>query len=79
MHFPLGTNDPRGGAIFDLRDMNGWIYVHVEFIITLFHIKHTSFGSCGFREEEFSFISINEPTVDTHTAGRGLNGPHEHD
>ena len=47
----MGANDPRDGAIFDPRSMVGRIYVELH--MTLWHTKHTSFGLCCFREEDF--------------------------
>ena len=47
----IGANDPRGGAIFNPRDMNGWIFVELH--MTFLPSKERSFGSCGFREEYF--------------------------
>ena len=45
----MGPNDPRGGAIFDPRDMVGRIYK--EYKYTLLHTKYESSGPYGFREE----------------------------
>ena len=47
----MEANDPRGGAILDPRGMIGRIYVKLR--ITTLHTKYRSFGSCGFREEDF--------------------------
>ena len=47
----MGANDPQGGAIFDPRGMVCRIYV--KFYITMLHTKYRSFGSCGFRKEDF--------------------------
>ena len=46
-----GANDPRGGAIFDPRGMIRMIYVKLR--KTILHTKYRSFGSCGFREDDF--------------------------
>ena len=46
----MGANDPRGGAIFDSRGMICRIYEKLH--ITMPRTKYTSFGSCGFREED---------------------------
>ena len=71
----------RGGAIFDSRGMIGRIYV--ERHITLFHTEYTSFGSCGFREEDFlsmliSIISLGQiitvPGLPVWTPGARLAG-----
>ena len=43
--------DLRGVANFDIRDMNGTIYV--ENHEQLQHIKYQSCGLCGFREDFF--------------------------
>ena len=42
----MGTNDPRGGAIFDPRDMVGRIYKEDHYI--LLHTKYECSGHCGF-------------------------------
>ena len=47
----MGANDPRGGGIFGPRCMIRRIYVKLH--ITILHTKYRSFGSCGFREEDF--------------------------
>ena len=47
----MGANDPRGGAIFDSRDMVGRIYKEDQY--TLLHTKYKSSGPCVFREEDF--------------------------
>ena len=51
----IGANVPRGGAIFDPSGMIRRIYV--KLYITMLRTKYTGFGSCGFRDEEFSCIS----------------------
>ena len=48
----MEANDPREGVIFNLRGIIGRIYV--KLCITMLHTKYRSFGSCGFREEDFS-------------------------
>ena len=58
----MGPNDPRGGAIFDPRDMVGRIYKEDKY--TLLHTKYESSGPYGFREEYlFMFFSIMPPGV----------------
>ena len=47
----MGDDDPRGVANLDPRGMIGRIYV--EYHLTLLHTKYSSFGPCGFREEDF--------------------------
>ena len=47
----MEANDPRGGGIFDPRGIIGRIYVRLH--IAMLHAKCRSFGSCGFREEDF--------------------------
>ena len=47
----MEDDDPRGVANLHPRVMIGMIYV--EYLLTLLHTKDTSFGSCGFRGEEF--------------------------
>ena len=44
-------DDPRGVFNLDSRGMIGRIYV--VYHLTLLHTKYTSFGHCGFREEDF--------------------------
>ena len=48
--FPI-IMTPRMGPFFDTMGMVGKIYVELQ--ITLLHTKYRSFGSCGFRVEEF--------------------------
>ena len=50
----MGANDPRGGAIFDPRDMIGRIYKEDHY--TLLHTKYESSGPCGFGEDFFMFF-----------------------
>ena len=47
-------NNPRGGAIFDPRDMIGRIYVELH--MTMLYIKYTSFVSCCCREDFFMYF-----------------------
>ena len=47
----MGANDPRGWAIFGPRGMICRIYVKLH--IRMLHTNFRSFGSCGFREEDF--------------------------
>ena len=69
----MGANDPRDGAIFDPRGMVCRIYVKLH--ITL-HTKYRSFGSSGFREEDFSCISHYKPMPDNDTPiGRACMNP----
>ena len=61
MFFPLkamGAYDPRGGVIFDTRDMVGRIYKEDHY--TLIHTKYESSGPCGFRGD-FIFFSHEAP------------------
>ena len=51
----MGANDPRGGAIFDPRNMIGRIYI--EDYLTLLHKKYESSGPYGFKEEDFFIFS----------------------
>ena len=50
----MGPNDPRGGAIFDPRGMNGRIYKEDNY--TLPHTKYERYGPCGFEEEDFFYV-----------------------
>ena len=47
----MGDDDPRGVANLHSRGMIGRTYV--EYPLTLIHTKHTRFGPCGLREEDF--------------------------
>ena len=49
------SHDTPGGARMDPRDTVGRIYsrIYKEDHYTLLHTKYESFGSCGFREEDF--------------------------
>ena len=65
------SNYPQVWAILEPRGMIGRTYVELH--MTLLHTKYRSFGSCGFREEDFSSISHYKPTCmadnDTPRAG----------
>ena len=52
---------PRGGALMDPRGTVSRIYNEDHY--TLLHTKYESFGSCGFREEDFSSFSHDAPGV----------------
>ena len=54
----MGPNDPRGGAIFDPRGMNGRIYKEDNY--TLPHTKYERYGPCGFEEEDF-YMFFHDP------------------
>ena len=71
----MGANDPQD-AIFDPRGMIGRIYV--EHHITLLHTLYTSFGYCGFREEDFLGFSYYKHMADIHALGCGQFGPKGH-
>ena len=47
----MGANVPWDGAILNPKGITGRIYVKHH--LTLLHTKYTSFGSCGFRKEDF--------------------------
>ena len=49
----MGANGPRGGALFDPRDMIGRIYKQDHY--TLLHTKYECSGPCGFGEDFFVF------------------------
>ena len=68
----MGANDPRGGAIFDPRDMVGRI--NKEDHYTLLHTKYESSVLCGFGKEYFFFMFFFPMTP----PGRGLYGPQGH-
>ena len=55
----MGANDPRGGVIFDPRDMVGRIYKEDQY--TLLHTKYERFGLCGFGEEDFLMFFHDAP------------------
>ena len=52
----MEANDPRGGAIFNPRGII--VRIYVKLCITMLHTKYRSFGSCGFREEDFPIIGL---------------------
>ena len=58
----MGDNVPLGGTILHPRAIIGRIYV--KYHITLLHTKYTSFGSCSFKEEDFSYVSYYKPMAD---------------
>ena len=66
----MGANDPRGGPIFDPKDMIGGIYKEEHY--TLLHTKYESFGPCGFGEEDFYMFFPMTPLW------RGPYGPQGH-
>ena len=41
-------------------------------LMLLLHTKYRSFGSCGFREEDFLCISHYKPMADNDVPGAGL-------
>ena len=54
--------------------MNGRIYVELH--LTFLHTKYTSFGSCGFRDEDFIMYFHYKPMEDNDVPGvSGLYGP----
>ena len=57
-------------TIFDSMCMIVWI--HVELRTTVLDTKYRGFGSCCFREEEFSCISRYKPMADNDAPGCGL-------
>ena len=63
----VSYNDPRGGNIFDPRDIISRIYVELH--MTFLHTKYARFGSCGFREEG---------SEDNDAPERDLYGPQRH-
>ena len=63
----MEANDPRGVVTFDPRVMIGRISVKLR--ITMLHTKDRSFGSCGFREEDFSCVSHYKPMADNDAPG----------
>ena len=63
----MGAKVPRGGAILNTRSKIGRIYVNLH--ITLLHTKHTSFDSCGFREDFFSYVSYYKHMADNDVPG----------
>ena len=72
----MGAKVPRGGAILNTRSKIGRIYVKLH--ITLLHTKHTSFDSCGFREDFFHMFPIISIWQIMMSQGRGPNGPQGH-
>ena len=66
----MGVNDPQGGAIFEPRGMILGIYVKLH--IKMMHAKYRSFGSCGVREEDFTYISYYKTMTDNDAPGAGL-------
>ena len=66
----MEDNDPRGGAIFDPRDMVGRIYKEDHYI--LLHTKYESSGPGGFGEDDFFYVFPMMPP------GRGRYGPKGH-
>ena len=52
--------------------------IYVKLHITMLHIKHRSFGSCGFIEEDFRYISIMSLWQIIAPPGRGQYGPQGH-
>ena len=64
---------PKVGPFLTLRGMTRRISVTLH--ITMLQTKYKSFGCCGFREEDFSCISLYKPMSDNDDPGRGLYGP----
>ena len=64
----MGAIGPRGRAIFDPRGMIRRVYVKLQ--ITMLHTNYRSFGSCSFREEDFSCISHYKTMDPRGTVGR---------
>ena len=55
----IGTNNPRGRAIFVPRVMIGRIYKKDHY--TLLHTKYEGSGPCGFGEEDFLCFAPSRP------------------
>ena len=58
---------PGAWPILTPRGMIGRIYV--EYHLTLLPTKYTSFGPCGFREEDFLIFSHYKPMADNDAPG----------
>ena len=65
----MGAIGPRGRAIFYPRGMIRRVYVKLQ--ITMLHTNYRSFGSCSFREEDFSCISHYKTMADDDAPGAG--------
>ena len=63
----IGVNVFWGGAILNPRGIIDRIYVKHQ--ITLLHTKYTSFGYCGFKEEDFFHRFAIKPMADNDAPG----------